>query len=346
MHKLTCLYPSTLTSRSIRILLAPNIIWELPLHQPSSTNRNVETLMFSRWTPPPQHLSRWIIHAKTASNKCIQQGYRNHKFTMPHLLSLSKLELIELPTRSKVVESPKNLKANAKKKANAAISAQTIGAVPKAKAPIAALTKKTKKRVRFYSTPTHWSPRKAKASLLMDTRHEENSFHSVLTNPFQKQHTSWPSRFLPILSSIEAAGAPSPNVTTVTNVTNIASERYPTPTADIAVEGGAPSPNVTNVAGQGAPMTTAKVAVDAGAVSPNVTNAAGQGAPPPPATKAYAAVDVTLALTEKQTTNIWCISCVSQSSPSPPSPPYHKVCLGDIISDHPAPDATLPFETI
>jgi hypothetical protein len=106
---------------------------------------------------PHKHLHIWIIHAKTAPKKIIQEGCGNPRFTMPHLLPLRKLGIIDLPTGFKLKEAPTKPKATENKKANAATAAP-----PKANAPIAAFflrpkaAQKKKKSARVTSTPTRF----------------------------------------------------------------------------------------------------------------------------------------------------------------------------------------------
>jgi hypothetical protein len=47
-------------------------------------------------------LYRWIMHAKAVSATIIEQGYGNDKFTLSHLISLQKLEIIVLPHKFKL----------------------------------------------------------------------------------------------------------------------------------------------------------------------------------------------------------------------------------------------------
>jgi hypothetical protein len=120
---------------------------------------------------------------------------------MPQLLALSKLSLMELPAGFKLVVAPTKQQAPTKRKAKTAIAAPTIVAVQKYNAPIAVIVlppkalpkkKKKKKCVMVYSTMANSSPRRKNALLPMDTQCEGTSFHSVLYNPFEKQHTSRP----------------------------------------------------------------------------------------------------------------------------------------------------------
>jgi hypothetical protein len=77
---------------------------------------------------PYKQLHHWIIHAKTVSKTMIKEGEGNPQCTMPHLKSLIKILLINLPTQVKLRDKPTTPKATMKK---------TTNAPPKSKAPVA-----------------------------------------------------------------------------------------------------------------------------------------------------------------------------------------------------------------
>jgi hypothetical protein len=136
---------------------------------------------------PHKHQHRRIINTKTASKKSIQQSYGNPQFAMSHLLSLSKLSLIELPTGYiKLATASTKPNAPMKKKVKAAIVAPTLVAVPKANAPISAIVlppkalPKKKKSMMIFPAQTRSSPRRTNALLPVAVEHQGTSFHSVL----------------------------------------------------------------------------------------------------------------------------------------------------------------------
>jgi hypothetical protein len=154
------------------MLLTTNLLWELPL-QPFFKYKKEHRNNAIPEADPYKHLHHWIIHAKTVPKKSVQEGNGNPRFTMPLLLSLRIVGIIDLPTGFKSKETPMNPKVTDNKKANAATVAPPKDTTPTAAIvlPPKAVPDK-KKSARVTSTPTRSSPRRTNALIpIATTRH-------------------------------------------------------------------------------------------------------------------------------------------------------------------------------